>query len=377
MLKNIRVIDLTMHLSGPYCCWLLASMGADVIKVERPDGGDPVRETGPFVDEQSLYYGSINRGKRSIVIDLKSDDGKAVFRKLVETADVLVENFRAGVLDRLGFSDATLRDINPRLVHASITGFGQKGSFAKRPAFDVVLQGMSGLMSMTGSPSGQPTLTGISLADVTTGVFAALSVVARLFEREKTGEAGRSDIAMLDCQMALLENAFARVLNSEEMPARVGNRHPKIAPFQAFQTQDHPIVVAADGERNWQAMCGALGLDHLIEDPLFYDNYQRVANSEQLDAVLGPIFAARPSAEILHTLAAADVPCGPVNSVSEALEMPPVIERGLISEVINQHGRVLRFISSPVGRDLGIKDVVAPTLGQHTVEILNELNHRS
>jgi CoA:oxalate CoA-transferase len=373
MLKNFRVIDLTMHLSGPYCCWLLASLGAEVIKVERPDGGDPTRETGPFVHGESTYFGSVNRNKRSIVIDLKSADGKEVFAELVKSADVLVENFRAGVLARLGFDEAALKALNPDLILASITGFGQTGAMAKQPAFDIVLQGMSGMMSITGARSGEMAAVGISVADVSTGIFAALSVVAALLERERTGHATRLDIAMLHCQMAMLENAVGRYLNAGELAVRGGTRHPKITPFQAYPTADGTVVVAADGERNWRSMCGALGLAELCDDPRFVDNAARVEHYDVLEAALAPVFRSMPSALVLKMLVDADVPCGPVNTIAEALDMHYMEEHAVISTVQRADGARFRFVASPVARAAGANESAAPALGQHTDEILREL----
>lgn len=373
MLDNIRVLDLTMHLSGPYCCWLLGSLGADVIKVERPDGGDPVREVGPFVHGQSTYFGSVNRNKRGIVLDLKTLEGKRDLAELITTADVLVENFRAGVLARLGFDEAELKRLNPNLIYASITGFGQHGAMNKRPAFDIVIQGMSGLMSMTGAADGAPTSVGVSIADLTTGIFTALDVVAALLQRERTGKTRRIDVAMLDCQMALLENAAARYLNAGEVPMRVGSRHPKITPFQPYPTKDGRIVVAADGEPNWQRMCKAMGLHHLLEDPRFVDNETRVRHYDEIEALLFEVFAQKTSADWLELLIAADVPCGPINSVPDTLEMQQVKERQMISRVVLESGEALTFVASPVGPRGGRKERAAPALGQHTNEVLAEL----
>ncbi|TAL89629.1 MAG: CoA transferase [Candidimonas sp.] len=376
MLKNIRVIDLTMHLSGPYCCWLLASLGADVIKVERPDG-DPTRETGPFTHGESTYFGSVNRNKRSIVIDLKSEEGKQQFTELIKTADVLVENFRAGVLARLGFSSEKLKTLNPKLILASITGFGQEGSLAHRPAFDVVIQGMSGMMSITGQRDGEPTAVGVSISDVSSGVFAALAVVAALFKRERTGQSSRVDIAMLHCQLALLENAVGRYLNAGEIARREGSRHPKVTPFQAYPTQDGTIVVAADGERNWQAMCKALDLEVLIHDPRFADNTARIEHYDELEQLLLPAFRSRTAGQALELLLKHDVPCGPVNTIPQILSSGYIKERPVISTVKRYDGVQFKYIASPVAAGCAHQELAAPALGQHTDEILRELGLRA
>lgn len=373
MLDGIKVLDLTMHLSGPYCCWLLGSLGAEVIKVERPDGGDPVREIGPFVHGQSTYFGSVNRNKRGIVLDLKSTEGKHALAKLIEKSDVLVENFRAGVLAKLGFDEAKLKALNPDLIYASITGFGQKGAMKKRPAFDIVIQGMGGLMSMTGPTDGPPTAVGVSIADLTTGIFAALDVVAGLLQRQRTGHARRIDVSMLDCQVALLENAVARHLNAAEMPARVGSRHPKITPFQPYRTLDGTIVIAADGEPNWQRMCAAMNLGSLADDPRFGDNASRVLHYDELERALNEVFLTKTSDEWIALLVAADVPCGPVNTVPGVLAMEQIRHRQMISRVQLDGGETLQFSASPIGARGARPELPAPALGQHTDEVLAEI----
>ena len=373
MLDGIKVLDLTMHLSGPYCCWLLGSLGAEVIKVERPDGGDPVREIGPFVHGQSTYFGSVNRNKRGIVLDLKSTEGQHALAKLIEKSDVLVENFRAGVLAKLGFDEAKLKALNPDLIYASITGFGQKGAMKKRPAFDIVIQGMGGLMSMTGATDGPPTAVGVSIADLTTGIFAALDVVAGLLQRQRTGHARRIDVSMLDCQVALLENAVGRHLNAAEMPARVGSRHPKITPFQSYRTLDGTIVIAADGEPNWLRMCAAMNLNSLADDPRFGDNASRVLHYDELERALNEVFLTKTSDEWIDLLVAADVPCGPVNTVQGVLAMEQIRHRQMISRVQLDGGETLQYSASPIGARGARPELPAPALGQHTDEVLAEI----
>lgn len=373
MIKKLRVLDLTMHLSGPYCCWLLASAGAEVIKIERPDGGDPVRETGPFVHGESTYFGSVNRGKRGIVIDLKSTEGKQLFAELIKTADVLVENFRAGVLARLGFDEATLRDLNPSLIFASITGFGQDGPMAKRPAFDIVIQGMSGMMSITGSREGPPTAVGISVADITTGVFAALAITSALLERERTGMARRVEISMMHCQLALLENAAARYLNAGEVPNRNGSAHPKITPFQSYSTADGTVVIAADGEKNWKNMCAAFDMEPLTGDPRFLTNDARVEHSSDLEAILAPIFKDYTTVEIVEKLLEYDVPCGPVQTIPEVLGMDLIAQQNMIAQVTRGSGVDFQYVASPIAGPHKQQERPAPNLGEHTDEILQEL----
>ena len=372
-LSGVRVVDLTSQLSGPYCTWLLAALGADVIKVERP-AGDPARATGPFVGvgEESLYFTSINRGKRSVVLDLKTDEGAARLETLIRTSDVLVENMRPGALARLGFPAERVAELNPRLVFASISGFGQDGPLSDRPAFDVVVQAMSGLMSITGPEGGEPVRTGVSIGDIAAGLFAALDIVANLFARGRGGAPARVDTSMLDCQLALMENAIGRCLNTGELPGPIGTRHPSVAPFQAFPTSDGTIVIAVDNDATWTRMCRATGLDELLADDRFAGAGQRLRNHAALAAALAAHLRRRPSAAWLDALVAAGVPCGPLSSVPEALASAQVEARGMVVEVEGWDGTPLRFVAAPVGRR-DARPAPAPRLGEHTAEVLDEL----
>ncbi len=372
MLEGIRIIDLTMHLAGPYCTWILGHLGADVIKVERP-GGDPARGTGPHVDGESVYFASVNRNKRSIALDLKSPEGKETFGALVRSADVLVENFRPGTLARLGFDDGGLARINPDLIVASISGFGQDGPLSARPAFDVVVQGMGGLMSITGPDGGPVARAGISIGDIGASLFAAIDILAALLERDRGGGARRVDVAMLDCQLALLENAVARHLIAGDVPRPLGTRHPSVAPFQAFPTADKMIVVVAEGDATWARLCRAIGHEELIDDQRFASAAARLDNHAALEAELAAIFRSRRRAEWLKTLEAADIPCGPVNSVAEAVASPQIESRHMISEVRRAGGAAHRFAASPIGQRGLRAERPAPRLGEHSAEILEEL----
>ena len=372
MLAGIRVIDLTNHLAGPYCTWLLGGLGADVIKIERP-GGDPARAIGPHVDGESLYFASLNRNKRSIVLDLKAPADRDTFQRLVRRADVLVENLRPGVLARLGFDDATLDRLNPDLIRASITGFGQDGPLAGRPAFDIIAQGMGGLMSVTGPEGGDPVRAGLSIGDLGAALFATIDILAALLARQRGAPARRVDVAMLDCQLALLENAVARTLNAGETPRPLGTRHPSVAPFQAFATADGMIVVAADGEAAWARLCRLPGFEDLAADDRFATGAGRVANHGDLEARLTAVFRTRPRADWLAALEAADIACGPVNDVAEALAQPQVAARRMISEVARPDGGVFRFAAAPIGGRPATAERPAPALGEHSAEILAEL----
>ncbi|MBK9605979.1 MAG: CoA transferase [Betaproteobacteria bacterium] len=371
MLAGLRVIDVTSHLAGPYCTWLLGELGADVIKVERPEG-DPSRAVGPFANGQSLYFSSINRAKRSVVLDLKSDEGAEIFSRLIRSADVLVENLRPGAFARLGFPPERLAGLNPRLVYASITGFGQDGPLSDRPAFDIVVQAMSGMMSMTGPEGGEPVRVGVSIGDLAAGLFSTIDILAALFARGREAGGRRLDISMLDCQLALMENAVSRYLNAGEVPTRLGGRHPSIVPFQTFPASDGTIVVAADGDAAWVRLCQAIGLGALAHDARFASAEGRVAHQAALQALLDAQFRQRPGAEWLQLLAAANVASGPLNTVPEALAAPQVAARRMISEVPGPDGGALRFVSAPVGRR-GASSRAAPRLGEHTDEVLGEL----
>ena len=310
-LAGLKVVDVTHMLAGPYCTWLLGSLGADVVKVEHPERGDFTRSIAPHREGMSLYFASVNRNKRSLGLDLKKQDGKAVMRRLVASADILVENNRPGVMERLGLGYAALKEVNPRLVYASISGFGHTGPYRERPAFDAVVQAMSGLMSITGEAGRGPVRVGTSVGDITASLFATVGILAAVQERARTGAGTYVDVAMLDSQISLLENAFSRFLNTGSVPRRIGTRHPLVTPFQAFETADDPLVVCCDTERQWQALCGALGTPELAADPRFRDGTLRTRHHAELEPILARFFCGRNRAEWLARLEAADVPSGP------------------------------------------------------------------
>jgi crotonobetainyl-CoA:carnitine CoA-transferase CaiB-like acyl-CoA transferase len=373
-LAGLRVVDCTHMLAGPYCTWVLGALGADVIKVEMPGRGDFTRGVAPFLDGQSIYFLSVNRNKRSLTLNLKAEAGKALFRRLVETADVLVENNRPGVMARLGFDYLRLAALNPRLVYASVSGFGQTGPYHTKPAFDVVVQALSGMMSITGEPDRPPARVGASIGDIGASLFAAIGILAALQERSRTGRGTYVDVAMLDSQFAILENAVARFLNAGDVPRRLGSRHPLIAPFQAFPTSDEPLVVCVDTEEQWMRLCQALGRPDLLSDPRFADGNARVRNHAALEPILVEVFHGRGRKEWLAALEAADVPCGAINSIPDAVDDPQVVARGMIVEVPGD-GTPGRFSGIPIRTPTfgpgGERP--APRLGEHTKAILGEL----
>jgi CoA:oxalate CoA-transferase len=328
-LAGVVVIDLTRVLAGPFCTMMLAELGARVIKVE-PPGGDEARQFDPFLEGQSGYFASLNRGKESIALDLKAPAGRDAFLALVRRGDVLVENYRPGTLDRLGLGYDCLRGLNPRLVYASVSGFGQTGPWAGRPAYDLVVQALGGLMSVTGHPDGPPTRAGTSIGDLTGGMFLLAGVCSALYHRERTGAGLRVDVSLLDGQIAILESAVVRCANTGQAPGRIGNRHPSITPFQVYATADRPLVIAAGNDALFGRLCQALGLPGLAADPRFAGNRARTENAPQLQAVLEEALRRRPAADWLEVLEGAGLPCAVVQDVAEALQHPQVRARNMV-----------------------------------------------
>ncbi len=375
-LAGIFVLDLTRVLAGPYCTMVLADLGARVVKVEAPERGDDARQIGPFVGGVSAYFVSLNRGKESIALDLRAGPDRSCFERLLARADVLVENFRPGVMERLGFGFPDLSTRFPRLVVASTSGFGQTGPYARRPAYDVVVQAMGGIMSLTGHPGGPPTRVGASTGDITAGLFTAIGVLAALVERARSGRGRHVDVAMLDCQVATLENAIARFAATGEVPGPIGSRHPSITPFQAFRTRDGYVVVAAGNDPLFAKLAAAVGRPDLASDPRFRTNDDRTGKVAALVAELEPAFATRPSAEWLAAFEAAGIPCGPLNDVAAVLADPQVRARNMI--VSSQDPDVGRFslAGNPVKLS-GVEDPAtrppAPRLDEHRAALLAEL----
>jgi len=347
-LAGLLVVDLTRVLAGPFATMLLADLGARVIKVEAPDGGDDSRSIGPFLHGESAYFTSVNRGKESIALDLKTAGDRAIFAALVARADVLVENFRPGALARMGYGFDALHRLHPRLILASASGFGQTGPDALKPAYDIIVQAMGGIMSITGHAGTPPTRVGTSLGDITAALFTVIGIQAALIAREKTGLGQHLDVAMLDCQIAILENAIARLQVSGQSPGPLGNRHPSITPFQAFQCADRPIVIAAGNDALWTACLAALGLDDLSADLRFASNESRSAHVAELSALLEARLQTAPAAHWLERLADSGVPCGPLNSVGEALANPQVAARNMLVETAMPGGARLMVAGNPI-----------------------------
>jgi len=332
-LAGTLVLDLTRVLAGPFCTLQLQELGARVIKVERPGRGDEARGIGPFVAGESAYFLSLNRGKESIALDLRERAGRALFERLLARADVLVENYRPGVLERLGFGWEALRARHPRLVYASVSGFGHTGPWAPRPAYDLVAQALGGILSITGPLGGPPVRVGTSIGDLAAGLFTALGIAAALAERATSGRGRRVDVAMLDCQVALLENALARFAATGQVPGPLGTRHPSIAPFEAYPTADGPLVIACGTDALFRALAAVVARPGLADDPRFATAPARCANADALHAALAEALAARPRAAWAAALERVGVPCAPIQDVAEVAATPQVRARNMIVDV--------------------------------------------
>ncbi len=347
-LDGVLVVDLTRILAGPFATLVLSDLGARVIKVEVPGRGDDARRIGPFVGDRSAYFLSLNRGKQSIALDLRDESDRVVFEKLLERADVLAENFRPGVMGRLGYGWEALHRRYPRLVFASTSGFGQTGPYSDRPAYDIVVQAMGGIMSLTGHPGDPPTRVGSSMGDITAGLFTAIGVVAALFERGRNGEGRHVDVSMLDAQVATLENAIARYVATGEVPGPLGSRHPSITPFEALETKDGHAVVAAGNDALFATLCEAIGSPELAGDSRFDSNERRTQNAVELKRLLEAALVTRTTAEWLERLGGAGVPCGPVNDIAAVLEDPQIAARNMIISVDDPDAGTLELAGNPI-----------------------------
>ena len=379
-LEGIRVVDLTRILAGPYCTMVLADLGADVVKVEQPSG-DQARRNGPFFEgrdgnSRSTYFTSVNRGKRSIVIDLKNPAGKDAFLRLVDGADVVVENFRPGTMSNLGVDYATLNARNPRLIMASVSGFGQTGPYAKRAALDVIVQAMGGMLSITGEEGGAPVRPGVSMGDITAALFTTIGVLSAVVERDRSGLGQHVDMSMLDCQAAILENPLMRYMALGEMPERLGTRHPVVAPVQALRTKDGYVAVAvSDGPSgHWGRFAELIGKPELAEDERFASGWLRRVNYDELRPHLESALGQRTTGEWVDTLGPAGIAVGPVQDVSQVAVDPQLNSRGMFVKAETPSAGPATFTNTPVkhSRTPGGVRTGAPELGEHTDAILAE-----
>jgi len=370
-LTGVRVLDLSRVLAGPYTTMVLADLGAEVVKVEEPGVGDESRRFGPFQNGVSTYFASINRGKKGFTLNLKAEAGKRLFLDLVRQADILVENYRPGVMKRLGLDYPALRAVNPRLVYAACSGFGHTGPYSPRGAYDLIVQGMGGLMSITGEPGRPPVRVGTSIGDIAAALFTAIGILAALGHARATGEGQLVDVAMLDCQVAILENAIMRYLVTGEVPGPLGARHPSIAPFEAFPAKDGHVILAV-GTNIWPRFCEGIGRPDLIEHPRFATNPLRAEHVEELHAILAPITRQKTVETWVQEMEAIGVPCGPVNTVDKAVHDPQVKAREMVVEVQDPDAGTISMAGVPIKLSAtpGKVHGRAPRLGEHTEEVL-------
>ena len=381
-LDGIKVVDLTRILAGPFCTQAMADAGADVLKIEEPRKGDDTRGWGPpFIPEQggaapgqSAYFLAVNRGKRSLTLNLKDPRGRELLWRLLDGADVLVENFRPGTMERMGFGEAVVRARHPRIVYASVSGYGPDGPWGGRPGYDAIIQGEGGLMSVTGPAGGAPHRAGASVADVIAGMTAYQGILLTLLRRERTGQGGRVDISLLESLLATLAYHSTTWLLAGEVPQRLGNRHPNLAPYETFEAADGFVIVGVGSESLWRSFCAVLGDPTLAGDARFATNAARVTNYEALNARLVPAFRARSVGDWLSAFEAVGIPCGRVRTVAEALDNPQVTARGLLLQLDHPAIGLGRYVGSPIHLDDAGRGsaLPPPLLGQHTDEVLRE-----
>jgi crotonobetainyl-CoA:carnitine CoA-transferase CaiB-like acyl-CoA transferase len=376
-LKGIRVFDLTRVLAGPTCVQMLADLGADVVKIERPGAGDDTRGFAPPYmpgTKESAYFVGVNRNKRSVTLDIAKPEGQEIALKLIAQSDVLVENFKVGALAKYGLGYEQLRARFPRLIYCSITGFGQTGPYAARPGYDSLIQAMGGVMSLTGEPEGLPQKVGIPVADLFAGLYGCIGVLAALRHRDATGQGQQIDIGMLDTHVAWLANQGMNYLATGENPARLGNQHPNIVPYQVFPTQDGHIVLSVGNDPTFKRFCDAFDLSWMLEDPRFATNAARVQNRQLVTDTLTPIMQRQPTKWWVERLEALSIGCGPINKLSEVFADPQVVARGVVREMAHGSGETVKVIANPVRLSETPAEyrLPPPLLGEHTAEILGE-----
>ena len=377
-LEGIKVLDLSRALAGPYCTMMLADMGAEVIKLEMPGRGDDSRSWGPpFVEGESAYFMSINRNKKSITLNMKSDKSTEIIHKLIKQSDVLVENFRPGAMERLGLGYERVKEMNPRIIYCSISGFGQDGPYRMLPGFDQVLQGMGGLMSITGELGGPPIKVGVAIADISGGMFASNGILVALYNREKTGKGQMVDVSLLDSQVAWLTYRAGAYFASGEIPQPMGSGHPVIVPYQAFKAKDVFINIAVGNDQLWERFCKAVVLENVMNDPKFATNAKRVENREEIVKIISDLIVTRDGEEWLKILTDAGIPCGPIYTVDKIFADPQVLHREMVKELDHPKAGKIKVTGIPIklSDTPGEVETAPPVLGQHTQEVLTELGY--
>ena len=371
-LDGIKVLDLTRVLAGPYATMLLGDLGAEVIKIEQPGTGDESRNFGPFKNGFSLYFMSVNRGKRSITLNLKTERGQAIFKQLLAHTDVLVENFRPGTMEKLGLDYDTLKTEHPSLIYAACSGFGQTGPYAQQGAYDMIIQGMGGIISITGEPEGPPVRVGTSISDITAALFTTIGTLSALHHRNQTGKGQFVDVAMLDSLVAVLENAVVRYFATGEAPKPLGARHPAITPFEAFASADGHVIIALGNDTLWAKFCAHVNQPELILDKRFRTNAERTENHAELFPILSEIMSQQTTDAWIEALGKIGVPCGPINAMDKVVSHPQIQAREMITRIAHQITGEVEVPGVPIklSETPGNVDTPAPSLGEHTTEIL-------
>ncbi len=376
-LSGIKVLDLSRVLAGPSCTQQLADLGAEVIKIERPEVGDETRQWAPpcFQDGTSAYFATVNRNKKSVTVNLSTAEGQDIIKRLAQEADVLIENYKVGGLKKYGLDYDSLKDLNPRLVYCSLTGYGQTGPDAHKPGYDYIIQGLSGLMSITGPSDGMPHKVGVAVVDLFTGLQATVGIQAALIAREKTGRGQYVDIALLDSAIAMLGNVGMNHLATNEVPPRLGNHHPNIVPYQVFETaQEQFLILACGNDTQFKKVTQIMGHPEWAETLNFATNPDRVENREELTRLMTPVFLTKERDEWIQLFEQVQVPCGPINNIAEAVKLPQVVERGMIIDNFEKHddlralGCPIKLSETPVSYHSA-----PPALGEHTEEILGAM----
>lgn len=382
-LKEIRIVDITRAMAGPYCTMMLGDFGADIIKIERPGSGDESRGWGPpFVGNpygsypgESAYFLSVNRNKRSLTVNLKDPAGQEIVKKLVGVSDVLIENFRTGVLDKMGLGYGELSQDHPGLIYCSISGYGRTGPYAEHPGYDAIIQAEGGMMSITGPKDGPPSRVGIPIIDITSGMFAASAILAALYERLDSGKGQQIDISLLDTQAALLANVASNYLVGGDPPQRQGNAHPNIAPYEPVQARDKGFLLGAANQRQWERLCDLIGKPEFKSDPRFLENGDRVKNRDELIAALNEVFQEKDAADWLEIIQDGGLPCGPINTVPEVFQHPQSEERGFVQKVEHRTAGQIPLTGFPykLSRTPAVVQHSPPVLGEHNHQILIDL----